>query len=887
MAGFGGSVKLTGEDEYKNALKQITQGLREVSSQLVLTATKYDSNDKSLSNLTKKQNELNQAYTTQKKYVEDLRSAYTSFASKVQEQAQAHQKLADEYNEEKAELDRLEKTVGTTSQEYQDQKAKVDDLKNALAKSRQEQQQNENALSRMGTALNKAETDLVKTGKEVDGLTKEIEEAQKPTEELGDELEDAGKKAENSANGGFTVFKGILANLGTQAINSAINGLKNLGSAFVSIGKQALDNYADYEQLVGGIETLFGAGGLSFDEWSKENANDLRVVALGAKEVYNSLKEVEDVVLNNANNAYKTAGLSANEYMQTITSFAAALNSATGDVAVSAEYADMAITDMADNANKMGTSMEMIQNAYQGFAKQNYTMLDNLKLGYGGTKTEMERLIADANKVKQANGEMADLSIDSFADITEAIHIIQNEMGITGTTAKEASETISGSVSSMKSAWSNLLTGIADDNANFEQLIDNFVNSILTVGKNIMPRIKTIVKGIGQMVSQLLTQLVPQLIKEIPPLITETLPILIDSIQVAIQSILDVLPQVIESLSTLIPSIVTMLVNMLPQLVDTGIKLILSLVTGIASSLPKLIPTVVAALLTIVDTLLDNIDLIVDAGIELIMGLADGLLEALPELIEKAPIIIDKLINAITNNLPKLIEAGIELTIKLAEGLIKALPQLLSKVPQIMTSYMNGITSYYSKIGEIGKNLLIRMINGIGSMFGSLGQKASEIGTTIMNKIKELPENVRSIGENLVRGIWQGISGSLDWIKNKIKGWCGDVVAFCKKVLGINSPSKVMADGVGKFMALGIGQGFEDEMGAVTRQMQDSIPTEFDTNTSINGITGTSSANSTNVFSYQSIVSAFEEALANMKIELDDEEAGRFVRKTVEKAIYT
>src|SRR5574344_992703 len=233
------------------------------------------------------------------------------------------------------------------------------------------------------------------------------------------------------------------AKVGAAAVAAA-------GTAMVAIGKQAIEQYAEYEQLVGGVETLF--------------------------------KQSSDTVMGYAENAYKTAGLSANEYMSTVTSFSASLlQSLNNDTAKSAEVADMAITDMSDNANKMGTDMSMIQSAYQGFAKQNYTMLDNLKLGYGGTKTEMERLLADASKLSGV-----EYNIDNLNDVYEAIHVVQTELGVTGTTAKEASTTIQGSVNSMKSAWTNLVTGIADDNADFDALITNFVDSIMTMADNIL-----------------------------------------------------------------------------------------------------------------------------------------------------------------------------------------------------------------------------------------------------------------------------------------------------------------------------------------------------------------------------------------------------------------
>ena len=278
------------------------------------------------------------------------------------------------------------------------------------------------------------------------------------------------------------------AKIGAAAVGAAAAGITALTTA-------AVNNYAEYEQLVGGVETLF-------------------------KNSSNKVKKYAD-------EAYKTAGLSANEYMETVTSFSASLlQSLEDDTEAAAEYADKAITDMADNANKMGTSIGMIQNAYQGFAKQNYTMLDNLKLGYGGTQKEMERLIKDANRVKKANGEMADLSIESFADVTEAIHIVQTEMGITGTTAQEAGSTVQGSIGSMKSAWENLVTSLANDDADLESAIDNLVKTIVGDGTegnggvigNLLPKIETALGGIATVIEHL------------APVISEAIPVLVETV---------------------------------------------------------------------------------------------------------------------------------------------------------------------------------------------------------------------------------------------------------------------------------------------------------------------------------------------------------------------
>lgn len=718
MASFGGSIKLTGADEYKSALKQISQSLRETGSELTAVASRYDKNDNSLSTLKSKTLEMNGVLGKQYQAYQQLKSAYDSFSAKVSQQVQAHDKLVQEYEKEKQELENIRKASGESSQAFQNQQAKVNDLASAVAKSSKNMEDNQMALSKMKTQLNQAEATVNKTSKEID--------------ELGNATEDSGKKAEKGAEG-YTVFKNILANLGTQAINSAINGLKNLGSAFVNVGKQALASYGEFEQLKGGVETLF--------------------------------KDSSDTVLEYAQNAYMTAGLSANQYMETVTSFSASLlQSLGGDTEKVAEVSDMAVTDMSDNANKMGTSMEMIQNAYQGFAKQNYTMLDNLKLGYGGTKTEMERLLKDAEKVTGIKYDISNLN-----DVYQAIHVIQGELGITGTTAKEAGTTIQGSFNSMKSAWSNLLTGLADGNANIEDLVRNLMLTIVGNGTednlgllgNVMPAIQSISEGI--------MKALPEILNGIIQMLPQFLDAGVNILNGLVQGIQQNMPAIMNATMQIINTLLTTFITNLPQILQMGIQVIVSLVQGIAQQLPTLIPQMIDALLTMTETLIDNIDLIIDAGIELIIGLAEGLIEALPRLIEKIPIIIDKLVDAIVRNLPKIIEMGITLIVKLAEGLIKAIPQLVSKIPQIISSLVNGIASYYSKLFSIGGDLLRKVKDGIVSGIGSL----------------------LDVGRNLVQGLWNGISNATGWIMDKIKGFGKSVLNGIKSIFGIHSPSTV------------------------------------------------------------------------------------------------
>ena len=534
------------------------------------------------------------------------------------------------------------------------------------------------------------------------------------------------------------------AKIGTAAVGAAATGIAALTTA-------AVNNYAEYEQLVGGVETLF--------------------------------KTSSDKVMGYAENAYKTAGLSANEYMETVTSFSASLlQSLDGDTAAAAEKSNLAITDMADNANKMGTSMESIQNAYQGFAKQNYTMLDNLKLGYGGTQAEMQRLIADAAKLS----DTVDAQSMSFENIVEAIHVVQTEMGITGTTAKEAGMTIQGSVASMESAWENLLTGLADGNADIEQLVDNLVTTIVGDGTetnlgvlgNILPAVQTALNGASTLVSKAL----PKIMKIIPATINDNLPILAKAAAGIIQSLVDGISKNQKMLFGTILGVVTYLaesfITMLPQIVQLGLDLIVSLANGIAESLHELIPTIVDVVIQIVDTLIDNVDMLIDAAIEIIVALAEGLINSLPKLIEKGPVIIAKLVEALVTNAPKLLEASLNMIVTLANGLITSIPQLIKAIPQIVTAIVNGFTSLMSKIKDIGKNI--------------------------------------------VKGVWEGIQAMASWITGKVKSFFSGIVSGVKGLLGINSPSKVFAS-IGSYMAEGLGEGWEDKFADIRDGINKSL----------------------------------------------------------------
>lgn len=427
-------------------------------------------------------------------------------------------------------------------------------------------------------------------------------------DELGDRLSSGMKKGLDVA-----AKIGKVAAAGVAAATAGVAALT----------KEAMVQYAEYEQLAGGVETLF-----------KENA---------------------DTVMGYAENAYKTAGLSANEYMNTVTSFSASLlQSLDNDTSQAAEKANLAITDMADNANKMGTAMESIQYAYQGFAKQNYTMLDNLKLGYGGTKEEMERLLENAGKL---SGIKYDIS--SFSDIVDAIHVVQTELGITGTTAKEAATTIQGSINATKSAWANLLTGIADENADVEQLVNNLVDSASTAAENIMPRIEQILSGIGDFVAKI----APTVAERIPQLISDVLPKLL-------RAGMDALAGVAQGIGD----------ALLPTLIQCALDAILTFAKGLSQSVPQMFPAVIEIITELAATLLDNMDKIIEAADGIITALIDGLIQGIPALAKAVPKLAVAIIKALAKLALNFADAGKSIVENILHGLKSAWEKVVAWV---------------------------------------------------------------------------------------------------------------------------------------------------------------------------------------------------------------
>ena len=835
-------------------------------------------------------------------------------------------------------------------------------------------------------------------------------------------LQDVSQEGQQTESKLGKFFGGI--GKGAAVVGKTIaTGLAAGATACVGLATAAINSYADYEQLVGGVETLFGTrGAKSVEEYAKLTGQTVDYV----RAEFEMLQEAESNVMKNASNAYKTAGLSMNEYMETASGLAAALNQSSASQLESAALADQAIIDMADNSAKMGTSMEAIQNAYAGFSKQNYTMLDNLKLGYGGTKEEMQRLLKDAEAI---SGIKYDIS--SFADVTEAIHVMQEEMGIAGTTAKEASSTIQGSFGMLKGSWSNLMVGLSDPEADLTSLINNVFSSVTTFAGNLIPRVTQVLSGIATAFSTL----VPMIAGEIPNLLNQVLPPIVEGAVALVDGLVSALPGVISAIQAVLPeliaglqtifvglveaiiaaapllidglmglidalvgalpqvitAIVTALPTLIPQLIDGFVSAIMMLVEMLPQIIQPLIDNLPEVIISIVEALVNNLPVLIEGCISLIMGIVTAIPQIIQALVDALPTIISLLTQALLNNLPTIILGLIQCVI----GIVAALPQifasLIQAVPLALAGVWDGIVSVFSNLGgwfsnlfsgvagifktawdgikgivssvvnaiwnviktvwDSIKNTISGVLNGIKSVITTVWNAIKSAISTVLNAIKSvvssvwnsiksavstvlngiksvvstawnaiksaistalnaiksvvttiwngiksaistaldaiksvvssvwnaiksaistvlnsiksvitnawnniksaisnalnsiksavtnawntiksaisnvltsIVETVKSgaskmleAGKDLIRGIWEGISGSLEWIKGKITGWVGNVTSFVKKLFGIKSPSTLWRDEIGKELARGVAVGIEAEISAV------------------------------------------------------------------------
>ena len=657
------------------------------------------------------------------------------------------------------------------------------------------------------------------------------------------------KNTDGAKNRASTFGEVLKADLVGRGIAAAVNGLKELGKITIDFAKNAIISYGEVEQLRGGIETLFG------DSAPK--------------------------VLADADQAFKTAGMSASQYMNTsIESAASLIKSLGGDQAKAAELMNLSITDMADNVNKMGTSMEAVQNAYRGFSRGNFTMLDNLALGFAGTKQGMQDLL---DKAQEISGVKYDIS--SYSDIVEAIHVVQDEMGITGTTAKEAAETIQGSLNSMKAAWENLVAGVADPNADMGALVGDMVNSAETALNNILPAAERALGGLGNVVGAMIPAIaerVPELIEAGGTLVKglgdgiatavsnfsfkdDVVPLIVkfaagirqnakglisagaDLIKGLSDGIGDNSSYILITAHQIFESLFGVFTDNAPVILELGVQLIENLGQGIAENLPTLLENVLPMIEQFSETFREGAGQLVDVGIDFILNLVQGIMDSLPTLIEQVPQIIINFAGAINDNAPKLLEGGVKMLKMILTGIINSIPTLVANIPKIFEA----VFAVWQALNwiNLGKNVIGFIKNGIEQLTTNIPQALKDIGnkgiewfrsvdwagvgkkaiqfieTAIRGVASLVPQALLKIGQNawhafgeidwydlgsnIIQGIVNGLKAGVDWITSAARDVAQRAKDAAKNLLGIESPSKVFRDEVGKMIDKGLAIGID------------------------------------------------------------------------------
>lgn len=610
----------------------------------------------------------------------------------------------------------------------------------------------------------------------------------KQMKETGDDFDDAGKSSS-------AFLDSLKANLTSEAI---IGGLKTLGKGILEVGKafgslvvEGVKSFAELEQNIGGSEAVFG--------------------------------EFASSIQKTAEQAYRTMGTTQSEYLATANKMGALFQGSGLDAQRSMDLTTQAMQRAADMASVMGIDTQSALDAVTAAAKGNYTMMDNLGVAMNATTLEAYRVSQgmDTAFSKMSNAEKAELAMKYF---------FENTTQYAGNFEREASETISGSIGQLTAAVQTWVAGLGNSEADITALTQNIVNAFQSVVANVVPVVENIVATVPSVVATLM----PAINQILPQLLT----IGANVIATMLDGITSALPVLVSAAKPIISVLVTGVMHNLGPILKTGIEILMSLIDGISDTLPDLIPMAVDVIETVVEGLVDNLPKIVETGINVLASLIQGLTNAIPKLVAFLPKIVTTLVQTLTQKMPQIIQMGLTTMASLIQGLTQALPQLVQMLPQIITTIVNYISNNLPQILKMGVEILLALAEGIVKSVSNLGSAAWQIVQTIVQTVASLPSQMLSVGVDLVEGIWDGISNGTSWIKNKIKSWVGDVTKFIKRLFGIHSPSAVMRDQVGKYLALGIGEGFTDEMKYVAKNMVAAVPMDFSVGSGVTNMGG-------------------------------------------------
>ncbi len=629
----------------------------------------------------------------------------------------------------------------------------------------------------------------------VDSYYRDIQRVIAQGKQLAKQMKDTGEDFDDAGESSSRFADVLKANLTSEAI---IGGLKTLGKGILEVGKafgslvvEGVKSFAELEQNIGGSEAVFG--------------------------------EFASSIQKTAEQAYRTMGTTQSEYLATANKMGALFQGSGLDAQRSMDLTTQAMQRAADMASVMGIDTQSALDAVTAAAKGNYTMMDNLGVAMNATTLEAYRVSQgmDTAFSKMSNAEKAELAMKYF---------FENTTQYAGNFEREASETISGSIGQLTAAVQTWVAGLGNSEADITALTQNIVNAFQSVVANVVPVVENIVATI------------PTVLATLMPAINQLLPMLLtigaNVINTLLDGITSALPALVAAAKPIISVLVTGVVKNLGPIIKTGVDILLSLIDGIADTLPDLIPMAVEVIETVIEGLVDNLPKIVETGINVLASLIEGLTNAIPKLVQFLPRIIQTITQTLTQKLPQIIQMGITTLSSLIKGLTDALPQLIQMLPTIITTFVSTITKNLPQIIQMGVQILVSLIEGIVSSVGNLASAGWEIIKTLVSTLSSLPSEMWDIGKEVVSGIWEGISDSYTWIKNKIKGWVGNVTKFIKNLFGIHSPSTVMRDQVGKYLALGIGEGFTDEMKYVAKNMVAAVPMDFSVGSGVTNMGG-------------------------------------------------
>ena len=553
-------------------------------------------------------------------------------------------------------------------------------------------------------------------------------------------------------------FKDGLNKIGGIAKGVAVGvgaSITAIGTGLSVLVKNAVDNYAEYEQLTGGVESIFGG------------------IEKGAEQI----KKVTDT----ANEAWKNLTMSQNDYYKNFTSTYPLMKNDIEDQNEAIEQTNRLMTLESDLANTFGYSVEQASTAINWALKGSFNYIDNLNLGIKGTQ---EGFLEAAHNAGYMVDDVKELTSSDILDILEKT---ADQYGVLGKTADEAMKTIQGSTKATKAAWTNLVTGIADDNADFDKLVDDFVDSVSAMLDNLIPRILTTIKGLGKLIPKL------------------------------IEVLMNHLPEIMETGQNIINGLMQAIIQALPTLIETGTQMLQSLLNGIIQYLPQIVPVILQVISSLVDFIIQNLPMILETGVQILFALMEGIAEALPDLVPQIVNVIIKIMEIFNNNFDKFLMLGIKIILGLIEGLIKSIPDILKNLPTIIMAIINFFT--LSKFLSIGKSIITGLIKGLGQSVPNLLKSIPKIIGQIINTFKN--GGWSGIGKNIIQGIINGFSSMGSFIKQAIKNVCSSMLNGIKSFFGIKSPSKLMREQVGKNLILGVGVAFEKDDDLINKQISD------------------------------------------------------------------